>query len=512
VHGEREDRARDHAHGLTRGGLLAKNTLFTTASQVAIVAVQIAAVPVLIHQLGTARFGVLSLAWVVIGYASLFDLGLGRALTKLTAERLGAGVEHEIPRLFWTAMTLLGVLGLVAATVVAALSPWLVEGVLNIPEDLESESLITLLMLAGSIPFVLVSAALRGNLEARQRFDLTNAIAVPLSFLSYFGPVVTVSLMSRNLAVAVSALVLSRVLACGVTLVLCLRVDPALRSDRGFSRPLAGALFRFGGWVTASSVLAPLLGALDRFVVGALLSVRAVAYYATPFEAVRQLRVVSGGFSTVLFPAFAATAGSDRARAEVLFRRGTRGALLALFPVAFACVLFAPEILEVWVGEEFARNSAGVMQWLAAGILLNTVAMVAFAMVQSVRPDLIVKIYLVELPLYLLAFYGLIGAFGIDGAAMAWTGRVSVDAALLFAMLYRFRLIGPESILAIARPAALALAVFVLAVQLDGVAIKAAFFCAVVVTFAMLAWFRMLELQERAMLRTRLRQLRPSSG
>jgi O-antigen/teichoic acid export membrane protein len=404
---------------LTRGGLLAKNTLLTTASHVAIVAVQIAAVPVLINQLGTARFGVLSLAWVVIGYANFFDLGLGRALTKLTAERLGAGVEHEIPRLFWTAITLLGLLGLVAGAMVGALSPWLVEDALNIPGDLETESLITFLMLAGCIPFVLVSAALRGNLEARQRFDITSGIAVPFSFLSY---------------------------------------------------------------------------------------------YATPFEAVKQPRVVSGAFSSVLFPAFAATVGSDRARAEVLFRRGTRGALLALFPVAFTCALFAPEILEVWVGEEFARNSAGVMQWLAAGILLNTVAMVAFGMVQSVRPDLIVKLYLVELPLYLLAFYGLIGAFGVEGAAMAWTARVSLDAALLFAMLYRLRLVGLESILAIARPVALALAVFLLAVQLDGVAVKAAFLCAVIVAFAILAWFRMLELPERAMLRTRLRQLRPSSG
>jgi O-antigen/teichoic acid export membrane protein len=512
VHGESEDRARDHARGLTRGGLLARNTLFTMASHGAIVAVQIAAIPVLINQLGTARFGVLSLAWVLIGYASFFDLGLGRALTKLTAERLGAGAEHEIPRLFWTAMTLLALLGLVATTVVGTLSPLLVGGVLNIPENLENESLITLLMMAGSIPFVLVNSALRGNLEARQRFDITSAIAVPFSFISYFGPIVTVTLISQSLPVAVSALVLSRVVACGVTLVLCLRVDPALRSDRGFSRPLAGALFRFGGWVTASAVLNPLLASLDRFVVGALLSVRAVAFYATPFEAVRQLRVVSGAFSSVLFPAFAATVGSDRDRAERLFRRGTRGALLAMFPVAFTCALFAPEILEVWVGEEFARNSAGVMQWLTAGILLNTIAMVAFGMVQSVRPDLIVKIYLVELPLYLLAFYGLIGAFGVEGAAMAWTARVSLDAALLFAMLYRLRLVGLESILAIARPVALALAVFLLAVQLDGVAVKAAFFCAVVVAFAILAWFRMLELRERAMLRTRLRQLRPSSG
>ena len=33
-------------------------------------------------------FGVLSLVWMFIGYFSLFDLGLGRATTKLVAEKI----------------------------------------------------------------------------------------------------------------------------------------------------------------------------------------------------------------------------------------------------------------------------------------------------------------------------------------------------------------------------------------------------------------------------------------
>ena len=40
------------------------------------------AIPLLIQGLGTDRFGVWTLAWMVMGYFSLFDLGLGRALTQ----------------------------------------------------------------------------------------------------------------------------------------------------------------------------------------------------------------------------------------------------------------------------------------------------------------------------------------------------------------------------------------------------------------------------------------------
>ena len=75
-------------------------------------------IPQLITVLGVERFGFLTLIWVVVGYLSIFDLGLGQALTKLVAEKIGQGEHDKIPALFWTAMWLmcgLGVAGLLIA-------------------------------------------------------------------------------------------------------------------------------------------------------------------------------------------------------------------------------------------------------------------------------------------------------------------------------------------------------------------------------------------------------------
>ena len=47
------------------------------------------------------------MAWMVLGYFSLFDLGLGRALTKMVAEKLGLGLERELPCLVGTALGLM---------------------------------------------------------------------------------------------------------------------------------------------------------------------------------------------------------------------------------------------------------------------------------------------------------------------------------------------------------------------------------------------------------------------
>src|SRR5258708_10454016 len=73
---------------------LARNAVWNLLSLAAPMLVALGAIPVLIRTLGADRFGILTLAWMLIGYCSLFDLGLGRALTKLGS--WGFGEELSI--------------------------------------------------------------------------------------------------------------------------------------------------------------------------------------------------------------------------------------------------------------------------------------------------------------------------------------------------------------------------------------------------------------------------------
>src|SRR6266446_8547520 len=133
---------KNHNGHLTSGRLLARNTVWNLLGSGAPMVVAVFSIPILIRGLGKERFGALTLAWALIGYASLFDLGLGRALTQLVAKKLGAGEDREVPALVWTSLLLMLALGAVGAVGVAAISPWLVHHVLKIPEPLQSETLI----------------------------------------------------------------------------------------------------------------------------------------------------------------------------------------------------------------------------------------------------------------------------------------------------------------------------------------------------------------------------------
>ena len=98
---------------ITSGSVLARNVLLNLLGQVAPLFAAIFTFPRIIKSIGTDRFGILSLAWVVIGYFSLFDFGLSRALTKLVAEKIGTDRDQDIPSLVWTASILILILGVI---------------------------------------------------------------------------------------------------------------------------------------------------------------------------------------------------------------------------------------------------------------------------------------------------------------------------------------------------------------------------------------------------------------
>src|SRR5437773_929252 len=126
---------------LTSGRLLARNTVWNLLGNGAPMLVAVVCIPILIRGLGKERFGVLTLAWALIGYASLFDLGLGRALTQLVAQKLGTGEERKIPSLAWTSLLLMLLLGLAGTACILLISPWLVHSAVNVPDELGPEML-----------------------------------------------------------------------------------------------------------------------------------------------------------------------------------------------------------------------------------------------------------------------------------------------------------------------------------------------------------------------------------
>jgi O-antigen/teichoic acid export membrane protein len=474
--------------------------------------VAVLTVPLLIAGLGTDRFGVLTLSWMLLGYFSLFDLGLGRALTKLVAEKLGLGRERDVPGLVWTALTLMTVLGLLGALAIAALVPWLVRSALKVPPALRPEALGGFYLMAVALPFLIGTAGLRGVMEAYQRVGAVNVVRTCVGLFSLIAPLLVLP-FSRHLVAVVGVVVLGRIGSWVVHLGICLAAVPGMR------RPLApqGALIRpllgYGGWMTVANIINPIMVQMDRFLVGGLISTAAVAYYTTPYELVTKYWFFSNALLGVVFPAFATSFVRDRDRTAFIFARGVKYVFLILFPLTLATGALAPEILQVWLGPDFARQSTRVMQWLAVGVLLNGMAQVPSAMLQGVgRPDLTALLHLIELPCYLPLACWLIAARGIEGAAMAWTARTALDLLLFFAAAGWILPGSRPAVVRLARVLPLSLLLLAACALPGGAAVRVVLLMAVAGVLVVVAWRRVLTPEEKGWIVGQLARPRERAG
>ncbi len=296
------------------GRSIAGNTLWNLLGNCFPVAVAVVCLPILKRGLGTERLGIMSLAWVVIGYFSLFDLGLSRALTKLVAERIGQRRESEIPSLVWTSLFLMTGVATVGAILTFLLAPYLVERLLKVPASLSHEALGLFLLVGrwGACRGVDRGTARCARSPATVSAGYGHSYSDGNFYLSGACSTSGIYPQPRSHYCAACA-GKDSCLRCSFMGLLSRDARLARRAS-DFHAASVKPLFIFGGWMTVSNVLGPLMVTFDRFLIGSIISIAAVAYYSIPYEVVTKLWLISSALIGVLFPAFSATSHHDRTR------------------------------------------------------------------------------------------------------------------------------------------------------------------------------------------------------
>jgi len=419
------------------GNLLARNAIWNLLGCGVPLLIAVVVIPILIHGLGTAKYGALAIAWGVVGYFGFLKVGLDFALAKLVGERVGHEPQEQIHDLFNTAFVLLMLSGLVGGIVLAALSHTLAYSWLHVPPDLRGEACVVFRIFAIAMPFVVSGACFVGTLWGYQRYDLANIAGVITGVLTFAAPVAVIP-FSHSLIPIATVWVVVQVLSWLMFLVMCIKVVPGLgflpRSRRAWVRPL----LTFGGWLSVGSLVEPVFLYSDRFLLGAMISVSAVAYYATPLQMVIRLWIISDSLNGALLPAYTASLRTDGKRAMLLLERIGH----YLFPIIFApvllIVLLSKEILTLWIDANFAVHSAVILSWLAIGVLFSSIARVPWTLlIAAHRPDVLGKLPLLEVPVYLGFLYFAIRYFGLQGAAITWTSQMAFNCCALHLITWR---------------------------------------------------------------------------
>jgi O-antigen/teichoic acid export membrane protein len=401
------------------------------AGQLAPLLAALLSIPVLIAHLGLERFGLLTIGWMVVGYFSLFDLGIGRAMTQLASARLATGRQDALPPLIWTGLCTMLFYGNLRTALLMACSEPAIHRWLSVPVELREEATTSLYILAPAVPLVVLATGVRGVLEADQQFRAVNLIRIPSGVLMFAAPLAVLPWTSSLVAVF-AVLLLVRCLTLAGLFAVGWKWFPGLRRFRLSAAELP-ALLKFGGWLTVSNIVSPLMVQMDRFLIGAMLSLSAVAYYATPFEMVTKVLLIPTAVTGVAFPAFSRLlAQRNTADAGRMYWYCVGLVCASVLPIVLLLGLLAEDVLHIWLKGAFPLESTHVMQLLLVGVFLNGVAHVPFAYLQGAgRADLTAKIHLLEAPLYAGGLVFAILNWGIVGAATAWTGRMVVDVLIM---------------------------------------------------------------------------------
>jgi O-antigen/teichoic acid export membrane protein/glycosyltransferase involved in cell wall biosynthesis len=419
--------------------LIAKNSILNLGGQVLPMLVGVLTIPYIVRGLGTAEYGILSIAMMVLGYFNIFDLGLSRATVKFVAENLGSEEVHKVPELVWTSLSLLVMLGCLGGAIAAFFVPVSVTHIFKMPPNLANEARIALFVLCASMPIMLGNNALRGVLEAAQRFDLVNFVKVPASVLFYLVAALAIP-FGVHVAGIVTLLVAIRLVSTVAYFLLCFRVIPGLGSHMRFSKASLGPLAIFGGWIMVTNVAAPVFGYLERFMIASLISVSALTFYSAPYELVSKLLIFPMAIVPSLFPYFSYHGNKKTTEVSEITSRTVKYLLLVFTPALAIFVFFAHDIMRLWLGPQFAVQSTVVLQVITVVFFFNGLAYVPFTSVQALgRPDLKAIQDLVTIPIYAGVAWWLMRQYGINGAAFAKLLLTITDCFILFTFASRLK-------------------------------------------------------------------------
>lgn len=392
-------------------------------------------IPELIDGIGKELFGILTLIWAAIGYFSVFDFGLGRALTyHIASVRSGESTVSRSVLLTGAISTI--VPGFLGALVLYFLAEPLASKWLHISIDLQDDAIASFQIAALCIPLVSLSSGLRGMIEGFEDFKSSAILRMSLGVLNFVAPYILVMAGYLDLQGIVWALLVSRLF--GVFQNIWLLGHKPTRNDvKLFDTEVFRKLLGFGSWMSISSLLGPIMVNLDRYLIAALLSAELVAFYTVPQDLVTRMLFIPVALTSALFPRmtslFSAGSALDAAR---LYRKAIVGTGISMGAVVLVLSLLAKPGLSLWLGEDFARESWLLGVILLVGVWFNGLAMIPFAAIQAKGGVKITTLFHVfELVLYIPALYLAIQVAGLTGAAWVWTGRTAMD----FVLLHLFR-------------------------------------------------------------------------
>jgi O-antigen/teichoic acid export membrane protein len=374
------------------------------------------------RNLSVEEFGELSILWSLVGFSGLLDFGLSRGIAYGVAK---TSCESRIREIFIHGTSI----ALIASSLFTIIFTSLGITLLACRVDLWSDNATsTLAAVFATIPWLVASSLNLALLEGKCEFRLVNTLRAAIGVASFLGPLCAV-LMGGGYSDCAYAVVIARAVGFfGTILARSVRLNYGEKINLSAWQE-SKRLLAYGGWITVSNVVGPIMTTLDKFLLGLISGPAQVGIYAGPTDLASRLAVIPALAARASFPVIA-KCKSDAELRQIYLEVFTYVSTMAL--IVFGTAFFLSRtIIELWLGENYIESGSLVLQIAVVGALANSLAVPAFTYLQALgKSDFAAKVHLLEVIPFLIIFYWLATAHGIYGAAIATCLRMFADAII----------------------------------------------------------------------------------
>jgi O-antigen/teichoic acid export membrane protein len=410
---------------------LAKNALSNLLGAVVPAVVALGTVPLVVHGLGDASYGLYSLVTAIVGYFAVIDINVTAGSVKFIAG-FGARGDHDgINETVCFGVIVYALLGLAGALGLFGAAHYLVTTVFSVPASLVPEAVATLKLAALGFFIGQLQNYLQSVPQALMRYDIASGIEMLFGTVV---PLLTVAVLM--LGFGLFEVVLLRVVTSAVhclVLARCIRRLLPHLALRWPGRVIRRDLTGFSAYSFLSRFASLSYTHADKLIIGALAGVTALAWFTVASTLANRLLSLTYRLSGVFFPAASAlSASGELARLDALYLKATRYVVFLNAAIMVLVAVFADKILRYWMNPDFAQHGALVLAVMAVSQFLDSLTSLPSLVNDGMGHPRVSGLFaLVRACAGLGIVYLGVAGWGIDGAA--W-GHLAVS--LLFSAAF----------------------------------------------------------------------------
>jgi O-antigen/teichoic acid export membrane protein len=395
-----------------------KNIFSNWASLGVTVVIAFLVSPIIVHSLGNELYGVWSLIMSVTGYFTVLDFGVNTAIVRYISSSFAKDDHLQARKVYSTSMAIFAVIAL-CILIFSLIFGFFFQSVFRLYHIPQTYLYAVFLLSAIDLAFGLLCSVYTGSLSGLQEFTFINGSSILVNIVK---SIAIVYLLRQGYGLLTLALLqLSASLVRGGCQYWRIKVGyKFLYFGRDYlTRETGRLIYSYSVYSFVIAISLKLLFYTDSLVIGAMIKVSEVTFYAIPSSLLDYLEKLVWAMIAVLVPLISAKEAMGEKEANSrLYILGTRCSILVAMPVIISLYFYGDDFIRIWMGPEIASRSEHVLKLLLIGFGFSTSQLIAHGILKGISMHRVLAYILtVEALVNLGMSIALAKPYGIEGVA-----------------------------------------------------------------------------------------------